>query len=240
MSLAKAKKYLPLSVIIMTGACIAISIMLSKSNGQTKNSPEHESSIIILPVPVHDSATSVEKALKERRSIREYTGEPLTVAEVSQLLWAAQGITAQGFYRTAPSAGALYPLELYVAAGNVTGLSAGIYKYKPNEHGLVRIAEGDKRKSLSGAALGQSCVRNCAAAIIFSAVYERVTGKYGGRGIQYTHMEAGHAAQNIYLQAFSLNLGTVVVGAFRDDEVKKLMQMNDDERPLYIMPVGKL
>ena len=234
------KKYFVFPIIIVLAAGIVVSVFLSGSNGQIKSTTGDEPLIIKLPVPVYDSATSVEKALLERRSIRDYTGEPLTVNEVSQLLWAAQGITAQGFFRTAPSAGALYPLELYIAAGDVTGLSAGIYKYKPHEHGLVRIAEGDKRKSLSGAALGQSCVRNCAAAIIFSAVYERVTGKYSDRGIQYVHMEAGHAAQNVYLQAVSLNLGTVVVGAFRDKDVKKVIHINNDEQPLYIMPVGKI
>ena len=232
------KKYSVLAVVIIVAAGITVFVFLSRSNGQITGTKGDEPEIMKLPMPIYDSLTSVEKALLKRRSVRDYTGEPLQVSEISQLLWAAQGITAQGFFRTAPSAGALYPLELYIVAGNVSGITSGIYKYIPLEHGLVRIAGGDKRSSLSNAALGQSCVRNCSAAIVISAVYERVTGKYGERGIQYVHMEAGHAAQNVYLQAVSLQLGTVVVGAFRDNEVKNVIRMNDDEKPLYIMPVG--
>ena len=199
----------------------------------------NDSEIMGLPQPRHDSGVSLEKALLERRSIREYKDEPMTLAEVSQLLWAAQGITNPRGFRTAPSAGALYPLELYIVAGNVENLPGGVYKYKPNAHELVNIAEGDRRRELSSAALNQGSVSNGALVIVFSAVYERTTVKYGERGIRYVHIEVGHAAQNVYLQAVSLNLGTVVVGAFNDNEVKKVMNMRDNERPLCIMPVGR-
>jgi SagB-type dehydrogenase family enzyme len=200
---------------------------------------EHNAEIK-LPEPVKDSDTSIEEALLERRSIRSYKDKPLTVAEVSQLLWAAQGITVHWGGRTAPSAGATYPLEVYVVVGNVNNLSEGIYKYKPHEHELVRVAEGDKRVELCDAALGQRWVGEGAIVIVFSAVYGRTTERYGDRGIRYVHTEAGHAAQNVYLQAVSLNLGTVVVGAFYDDEVKKIVNMHDEECPLYIMPVGRV
>lgn len=212
---------------------------------------EHNAEIK-LPEPEKDSETSIEEALLERRSIRSYKDEPLTLAEVSQLLWAAQGITVHWGGRTAPSAGATYPLEVYVIVGNVNNLSEGIYKYKPHEHELVRVAEGDKRVELRDAALGQRWVGEGAIVIVFSAVYERTTGRYKTpvrdertgasylRGIRYVHMEAGHAAQNVYLQAVSLNLGTVVVGAFSDGEVKKIIDMPEEERPLYIMPVGRV
>lgn len=196
--------------------------------------------IIKLPKPKYDSKTSVEKTLLERRSIREYKDAPLTIEEVSQLLWSAQGITTPQGFRTAPSAGALYPLEVYVVVGNVTNLSDGIYKYKPHSHELMLITKGDKRKELCLSALGQSCVKNGAINIVFSAVYERVTRRYGERGIKYVHMEVGHSAQNVSLQAISLNLGTVVIGAFYDDKVKKVMNMPDEEEPLYIMPVGRV
>jgi len=195
---------------------------------------------IILPQPRYDSDISIEKALLERRSIRGYKDEPLSLAEVSQLLWAAQGITDERGFRTSPSAGALYPLELYVVIGNVEGISKGIYRYNPEEHQLIKIVNGDKRNELCDAALGQLCVKEGAISIVFSAVYERTTKKYGERGIRYVHMEAGHAAQNIYLQSVSLNLGTTVVGAFNDDEVKKIIKMADEEHPLYIMPVGRV
>lgn len=196
--------------------------------------------IIKLSKPKYDSKTSVEKTLLERRSIREYKDTPLTIEEVSQLLWSAQGITTPQGFRTAPSAGALYPLELYIVVGKVTNLSAGIYKYKPHSHELMLITKGDKRTELCNAALGQSCIKDGAINIVFSAVYERVTKRYGERGIRYVHMEVGHSAQNVSLQAISLNLGTVVIGAFYDDKVKKVMNMPDEEEPLYIMPVGRV
>ncbi len=196
--------------------------------------------IIKLPKPKYDSKTSVEKTLLERRSIREYKDAPLTIEEVSQLLWSAQGITTPQGFRTAPSAGALYPLEVYIVVGNVTNLSNGIYKYKPQKHELIMITKGDKRKELCLSALGQSCIKDGAINIVFSAVYERVTKRYGERGIRYVHMEVGHSAQNVSLQAISLNLGTVVIGAFYDDKVKKVMNMPDEEEPLYIMPVGRV
>jgi SagB-type dehydrogenase family enzyme len=195
---------------------------------------------IILPEPRDSGEVSVEEALFERRSIRNYKYEALTLAEISQLLWAAQGITHPDGYRTAPSAGALYPLEVYVVAGNVDGLQAGIYKYRPQGHELVKVAEGDVRGELCAAALDQECIEDGASVLVFAAVYERTTRKYGERGVRYVHMEVGHAAQNVYLQAVSLGLGAVVVGAFDDNEVERLLQMQDDERALCIMPVGRV
>jgi len=196
--------------------------------------------IVKLPAPKYSSPTSVEAALRARRSIRDYQDLPLTLAEVSQLLWAAQGITNQRGYRTVPSAGALYPLKLYLEVGKVKDLSFGIYKYELLKHELIKYLAEDKRTALANAALRQSCVENGAVNIIFSAVYERITGKYGERGVRYVYMEAGHAAQNICLQAVSLGLGTVVVGAFRDVEVQKVVNMPAEEHPLYIIPVGRM
>ena len=194
---------------------------------------------IKLPEPGYTGNTSVEAALSQRRSIRDYSGENLTLEEVSQLLWAAQGITAPWGGRTAPSAGALYPLELYIVVGDVEGIDKGVYKYKPEEHELKKVKEGDIRAELADAAGGPECVRDAAIDIVFTAVYERTTGKYGGRGIRYVHIEVGHAAQNVYLQAVSLDLGTVVIGAFIDDQVKELVNAGEQENPLYIMPVGR-
>ncbi len=201
--------------------------------------PEVTPETIKLPEPVHDSKTSIEKALLQRRSARSFQESSLTLAEVSQLLWAAQGITSPRGLRTSPSAGALYPLEMYIVAGNVDALPDGVYHYRPVKHQLVRVITGDKRPALCAAALGQPSVRNAAIVLVFAAVYERTTVKYGARGIQYVHMEAGHAAQNVSLQAVPLNLGTVVIGAFQDDEVKKVLKMPDREQPLYVMPVGR-
>mgnify|MGYP002260233258 CR=1 FL=1 len=202
--------------------------------------PEYKSETIKLPEPKYHSDISIEEALLKRRSVRSFSDSPLTLSEVSQLLWAAQGITSPRGLRTAPSAGALYPLEIYIVAGNVDQLPDGVYHYMPAAHELVRVINGDKRTELCAAALGQTSVRNAAAVIVFAAVYERTTVKYGDRGMQYAYMEIGHAAQNVFLQAVQLNLGTVAIGAFNDDEVKKILKMPDREQPLYIMPAGRM
>jgi len=201
--------------------------------------PSEQESIIELPEPRYDSDVSVEQSLLRRRSIRSYTGESLTLPEVAQLLWAAQGVTDPTGFRTAPSAGALYPLELYVVAGDVQDLSPGVYRYEPDEHQLLRTMEGDKRVELADAALGQRFVGEGAIVIVFTAVYERTTGKYGNRGIRYVHMEVGHAAQNLCLQAAAMDLGVVTVGAFYDEEVGELLDLPGDEQPLYVIPVGR-
>ena len=233
----RTKTYGILLAIIILCTGVAISLIYAKE--KDKPVPESKSEIIKLPAPRYKSSVSVEEALLKRRSVRDYKNEPLTLADVSQLLWSAQGITDPRGLRTSPSAGALYPLEVYVVAGNVKDLPGGIYRYKPHKHELERVVAGDKRTELCNAALGQPCVRNAPAVIVFSAVYERVTVKYGERGIRYVHIEAGHAAQNAFLQAVSLNLGAVVIGAFHDEEVKKIIRAADREQPLYIMPVGK-
>ena len=195
---------------------------------------------IKLPEPKYDGSISVERALQKRRSGRQYKNLPITLSDLSQLLWAAQGITEPGGLRAAPSAGALYPLELSVVAGNVNGLQAGIYVYKPEGHELQKISDGDKRVELNRAAGGGPAIQNASAILVISAVYERTTIKYGERGIRYVHMEAGHAAENVYLQAVSLNLGTVAIGAFDEDGVKKAAKLTIREQPLYLMPVGRL
>ena len=211
--------------------------MFTKFSRQKKTNPNGE--MILLPQPTHDSDTSVEKALQSRRSCRQYQDAPLTLTEISQLLWAAQGITHPQGYRSAPSAGALYPLEVYLIVGNIEELPAGVYKYLPEEHALVNTAEGDMRKNLSEAALGQEALREGAVIILIAAVYERTLGKYGDRAPRYVHMEVGCAAQNVYLQAVSLELGTVFIGAFYDEEVKRIAQLEKEEQPLCLMPVGK-
>lgn len=193
---------------------------------------------ISLPEPRLDSEYSIEKALKERESIRQYANQPLDLQEIAQLLWSAQGITHDSIKKTAPSAGATYPLEVYLVAGNVDGLEPGVYNYKPGQHSLEKINDKDLRSELASAALGQNFIKEAPADIVITAEYERTTSRYGDRGTRYVHMEAGHAAQNVYLQAEALDLGTVVVGAFHDNEIKELMNVTYE--PLYILPVGKL
>ncbi len=231
-------KSIPVAIALVS--LVVLLAVLIQPIGKEPDIGDEAGDIIILPEPQSSGSMSVEEALLERRSIRNYKDEALTLAEVYQLLWAAQGITNLRGHRTAPSAGALYPLEVYVVAGNVDGLPAGVYKYRPHEHELEKVAVGDVRADLCAAAINQECVEDGAAVLVFAAVYERTTQKYGERGVRYVHMEVGHAAQNVYLQAVSLGLGTVVVGAFDDDEVERLLHMQDDERALYIMPVGRV
>ncbi|NBB72698.1 MAG: SagB/ThcOx family dehydrogenase [Bacteroidetes bacterium] len=192
-----------------------------------------------LPTPDRTGTMSVERALNQRRSVRAYQGEAMTLDDVSQLLWAAQGITHANGYRTAPSAGALYPIELHVVAGRVEGLAPGVYRYRPGDHLLVATERRDRRADLARAALGQPWVQAGAIAMVITAVYERTARKYGGRAPRYAHIEAGHVAQNIYLQATARNLGTVIVGAFDDADVKAVLNLPDGEEPLAIMPVGR-
>jgi len=194
---------------------------------------------INLPAPQHNSAVSIEKVLLNRRSVREFSNQGLELWHISQLAWAAQGVTGPDVYRTAPSAGALFPLELYVAAGNVDGLPPGVYHYDLRNHALRLLLEGDEREKLCGAALSQDSILRAPAVFILSAVYQRTTAKYGERGIRYVHIETGHAAQNVLLQAVALNLGAVVVGAFDDAKVKKILSWSKHEEPLYLLPVGK-
>jgi SagB-type dehydrogenase family enzyme len=202
---------------------------------KNENSPEK----IKLPEPSKDGKKSLERTLTERRSIRDYSNENLTLKELSQLLWAAYGITDPRGFRTAPSAGALYPLEIFVVAGRVDGLEPGIYRYDPKRHEIIRVVEGDRREELSKAAVGQACVKNAAINMVITAVYERTTVKYGERGIRYVHFEVGHAAQNVLLQATALDLGAVPVGAFSDAEVKSILKLSEED-PLYIIAIGRI
>jgi SagB-type dehydrogenase family enzyme len=157
---------------------------------------------------------------------------------ISQLLWAAQGKTSPRGYRTAPSAGALYPLEVFFFAFDVTGLEEGVYRYFPDEHTIVMTRKGNVREALCKSSLNQSPVRQAPVVIVISAVYERTMGKYGQRGGRYVHIEAGHAAQNVCLQAVSDGLGTVVVGAFLDHEINALLNGIPEATPLYLIPAG--
>jgi len=210
----------------------------NREENKMKNS---DYDVINLPQPSYTSLISVEEALHKRRSIRDYSKEPLTIQEVSQILWASQGITEDRYkLRTAPSAGALYPLEIYIAVSNVKDLFAGLYKYKPQNHTIKKISEGDKRLDISNAALGQDAIENSSAIILITAVYERTAVKYGSRTERYVNIEVGAAVQNIYLQSVSLEIGTVMIGAFKDDALKNILRLPENENPLAIMPFGRI
>lgn len=215
----------------LIGVCLGAGLMTVQAKDKV---------VVKLPLPRFESKTSVEQALRMRRSIRDFAWAPLTLGEIGQLAWAAQGITQwTGRLRAAPSAGALYPLELYIIVGNADDLERGTYHYIPLNHELVKIDDRDVRAELSHAALDQESVRDAPVVLLFTGIVDRTKSKYGGRSVRYIYMEAGHAAQNVYLQSVSLGLGTVVVGAFNDEEVGKVMNLPEGENPLYLMPIGK-
>ena len=207
--------------------------LAASAQGGTGSAPD-----VSLPAPPAAGAMSLEEALAQRHSVREFVPGALTLDEVSRLVWAAQGVTAQG-HRTAPSAGATYPLEVYLVAGDVKDLSAGVYRYLPGLHRLQAVSDGDIRVSLAGAAVEQRWVSQAAMVVVIAAVYERTTARYGRRGERYVHMEAGHAAENLLLQATALGLGATPVGAFHDAEVARLLHLPSGEAPLYLIPVGR-
>lgn len=193
-------------------------------------------SVLKLPPPDTVGRVTVEQALLHRRSVRSYAERPLEISDVGQVLWAAQGKTGKSYGRTAPSAGATYPMEVYLVARKVTGLEPGVYQYIPDAHALKTLKRGDVRLALGAAALGQPCVLAAPAALVLCADYSRTTGRYGERGKRYVHMEAGHIGQNVHLECEARGMGTVMVGAFVDSAVQRVI--GSRLQPLYIMPFG--
>ena len=197
---------------------------------------------VYLPSPNQKGSISLEEAIAKRRSIRGFAPEPVSQLQLSQILWAAQGITdTWGRYRTVPSAGATYPLEVFVVCGLncIEQIGDGIYHYNIANHSLTLHHKGDVRFELATAALDQEFIYKAPVNIIICALYERTTLRYGNRGERYVHIEVGHAGQNIYLQATALGLATVAIAAFQDEEVRKVLRLDKPYKPLYIMPLGK-
>ena len=229
----------------MAGITASLLITTKVAKGQTENIITEntisqsvdtiQSETFALPPVDSRGQESLEAVLKRRRSRRKYSGETLTIAQLSQLLWASQGVTGQDFgtkLRSAPSAGALYPLDVYAV------MHTGVFHYLPLEHKLIRTQEGDKRVELAIAALGQEFVAASSVDFVITAEYERSMVKYQQRGIRYSVIEVGHVSQNIYLQAEALGLATVAVGAFDDGEVQRTLKLPERHRPLIIMPTG--
>jgi len=175
---------------------------------------------------------SLEAALTARQSIRDYTDQALSLEDLAQLFWSAQGVTRPWGGRTAPSAGALYPLELYAATGDA------VYHYLPAQHQAEIWLDEDIRASLWAAGLRQEALKQAPAVFILTAVYARTSTKYGDRAERYVKLEAGHAAQNLLLQVAALNLGAVPIGAFVDADVSAALGLSPGEDPLYLIPVG--
>jgi SagB-type dehydrogenase family enzyme len=219
---------------VVLSACTAFPTSPT-SEPSTQDDLEPAVMINTIPLPQPDlfGGMPLEEALSNRRSTRGFQDTPLTDAHIGQLLWAAQGITHPSGLRTAPSAGALYPLEIYAATQD------GLFHYRPHTHSLEKLLEHDPRPALYQAALRQNPVLEAPLVIVISAVFERTAQKYGeARTPQYVYLEAGHAAQNILLQAVALELGAVPIGAFHEDQVSDALSLAPDQTPLYLIPVG--
>ena len=202
---------------------------------RTKETP------IKLPSPIPRGKLSLEQAISKRRSVRRFKSEPLSLEQLSQLLWSAQGTTGTGGRRAVPSAGATYPLEIFVVIGEhgIQSLAEGIYHYDVDNHSLSLHQIGDFRQKLADTALGQSSIAKCPADMVICAIHPRTAYRYGRRGERYVHMEVGHVGQNVALQAVALGLGTVMVGAFEDEDVRIVLKLEEQIKPLYIIPMGK-
>jgi len=220
-------------IILMLVVLTLMLIFIQREREAKEMARNSATQVIKLSAPKKRGDISLEEAILKRRSKREFKTAPLSKEQISQLLWAAQGITdPAGFLRASPSAGALYPLEIYIV------YSEGVYYYRPNGHILERISSDDVRLALCESALGQRSIASAPLDIIITGVDERTTGKYGDRGVRYVHMEAGHCAQNIHLQAVALGLGSVPIGAFSDKDVSRVLTLPAECKPLYIIPVG--
>lgn len=197
---------------------------------------------IYLPPPSQQGTISLEEAIARRRSIRDFSPEPLSLPQLSQVLWAAQGISdTRGRHRTVPSAGATYPLEIFIVCGenSIAEVGAGIYHYNIDSHSMSSHYKGDIRSELARAALGEESIYQAPLDLVICAEYERTAMRYGTRAERYVHMEVGHTGQNIYLQATALGLATFAVGAFHDEQVREVLRLDKQIKPLYIMPIGK-
>lgn len=207
----------------------------------TPSAVNYDQGPIILPEPSKAGEMSLEETIQARRSRRDFSDQALTLDQVSQVLWAAQGITdeSRGF-RAAPSAGALYPLEVYlvVKKDGVEGLEPGVYHYYPQGHRLQARVMKDVYDDFSQACLGQAAVSQASASLVIAAEYERTTGKYGERGKRYVEIEVGHVGQNVYLQAEALGLGTCAIGAYHPEEITRILNLPESQQPLYVLPLG--
>ena len=189
--------------------------------------------ILPLPAPRLTGELSLEAAVARRRSVREFHPTELRPDQLSQLLWATQGVTAEDGKRASPSAGALYPLEVYVATRE------GLFHYEVERHALRRVAERDLRAAMRAVALDQSCVTSAPAVFAYTAVYARTCDEYGERGRTFVHMDAGHAAQNLLLQAEALGLAGVPVAAFDPPALADVLGAPEEEEPIYLVPIGE-
>ena len=240
----KKSKYILVAIILLSVFLVSY-LVYTVFMQPVKN--ENQSRVVLgtydLPQAEITSGMSVDQAIQDRRSVRNFTTTPLTLQDVSQLLWAAQGITdSERNYRSAPSAGHVFPMEIYLVAGNngVQGLEAGIYHYNPYNNTLEKIVEGDQTYNLSQAAHGQDWVDQAPVSLVITGNYQKMQDKYPDENLstRFVDIEAGHIGENIYLEAVSRGLGTVAIGSFYDDQMINILKLPSNETPIYIYPVG--
>ncbi len=233
-----------MKLICITWICLLVNVLYLSCSPEPisySNTKDFEKAIT-LPKPTHEGTASVEEAISRRKSVRQYSSRAITTEEISQILWSAQGTGVDGTTgatRAAPSAGATYPVEVFVVTGEPgedEEIPAGIYHFDPKNHALLPVVKGDKRDALSQAALGQGFVAQAPVSIVLTVEYKRTTNRYGERGHRYVHMEIGHITQNIHLQAVALGLDSVAVGAFDDKNVTAILSTTYE--PLMIIPIG--
>lgn len=216
--------------------------MVNKSVGNERAAPAADAGTVQLSRTFLPGRLSVLDAIRARRSVREYSREAVSLAELATLLFTTQGVTAEQDWkkRAAPSAGALYPMETHLIVNNVTGLRPGHYRYLPERHELVLVRPGELGKELRDRALNQAYLEEAAVVFAWTAIPARMAVKYGGRGIRYIYLEAGHIAENLYLQGTSLGLGVVAIGAFDDDGLNEILGVDGQNEPsIYLAAVGR-
>jgi SagB-type dehydrogenase family enzyme len=226
--------------IAMIAFSIGLAALLTAIMALSEDYDQAAADVISLPQPHTDGGLSVEKALSERRSIRSFTNESLTLDEVSQLCWAAQGVTDELGHRTSPSAMATYPLEVYLLAGNVTGLPSGVYHYSPHGHNLTTISQENRIPDLFNSGMGGSedWRKNAPAVFIVTGVFERINKIPGQDLSRFVHVEAGTASENLLLEVVSLGLGSTYTAGFDENRTREYLSLDPGETPLAVLPVG--
>jgi SagB-type dehydrogenase family enzyme len=218
---------------LATGLMMIVGLMVSAPGSEAAE-------VIKLPAPATTGGMALSEALAARRTVRRFASRPLELAQVSQLLWEGDGRSDPRGYRTSPSAGATYPLDLYLVVGErgVAGAPAGIYHYQVGPHALKLLAPGEFRAATARACLHQSWMAQAPVMVVITGEYARCTARYGERGVRYTQMESGNVSQNLFLAAESLGLGAGIVGAFEDKPLARVLSLPPGHAPLLVMPVG--
>ena len=220
--------------VVASGLICASDIEKGRKDAQSEAECE-----LALPSPALKGSRSVEEAIKLRRSVRSFHDQPLTLSDLAQLLWAAQGVTHDQTCRSAPSAGGLYPIDTYVVVERVTGLHAGVYQYNPELHSLKKLLEGSYGQKICKAANSQECVGNAAVTIVLSLPFDRSMKKYGRIGLAYACVEMGCIAENVALQATSLRIGSACIGGVDSDTIQETMELPKENRVICLLPLGK-